>query len=184
MNWEKLLEMLSTGPTMRAEAEARTPEYNAEILKTLFVPEDASELGLMAMAGPGGKLAKLGGLALAGGSYAPEAEAAWQKMMQLMYRGRSSKTPLEDMRALYMSPQRGYAEQYALRRARQHGGDATLDTYMVDPSQVERRGHNMLPESGQNMQSSIAYPKAGQYRHMDTETLRKALGGLIQAGRK
>lgn len=50
-----------------------------------IVPQDLTDVGLMAMTGPGGKLAKLGGLALAGASYSPDAEAGGVYMSLAKY---------------------------------------------------------------------------------------------------
>lgn len=133
---------------------------------TSSAPEGAIIGAALGMGGiPAGLLA---GLA----SYTPEAEAAnAKKMLQMMYRGRTGQVVPDEARALYLSPQRNYAENYALRRARQNGGAPVVDSYMVDPFNVERRYHNMLPEKGQNLTSNIAYPNAGEYEHVGFDVL-------------
>ena len=45
------------------------------------VPQSPAELGLMIATGPLGKAIKLGGLALAGGTYSPDAEAGWLRFL-------------------------------------------------------------------------------------------------------
>lgn len=74
-----ILEILANGPTMLAESQADVPKQSYNTLKAvadLAVPQDLSDAGLTVTLGPFGKLARLGGLALAGMSYAPEAAAA------------------------------------------------------------------------------------------------------------
>lgn len=83
-------------------------------------------------------------------------------LKQMMYRGRSSLTPQEEARQLYMSPQRSYGEEYARRRAKQQGGDPIVDTYFVSPDSP-RRGHSMIGNS-----SIIAYPHPEQREYLNT----------------
>jgi len=67
-----------------------------------ILPQDLTDVGLMAMTGPGGKLAKLGGLALAGASYSPDAEAGGVgPLLKLMRRLTSEQASLDDMRDLF-----------------------------------------------------------------------------------
>lgn len=165
----------------------RSPGVFQEDLPTSWV-EDAANMLLDPSNLVGGAMLKPVGRALkktlpvvvpvVSTAYAGDTEAGGlQKMLQMMYRGRSSFTPIEE-RAMFMSPTPRYAEEYAKRRVGQIGGDRMVDSYLVDPFNVERRGHNITPEGGGNMQSIIAYPKAGEAEYVGSRKFAK--GGLAR----
>ena len=67
-----------------------------------LVPQDLTDVGLTVAGGPFGKLAKMGGLALAGASYSPDAEAGGVgPLLKLMRRLTSEQASLDDMRDLF-----------------------------------------------------------------------------------
>lgn len=100
-------------------------------------------------------------------------------LRQMMWRGRSSLTPIEE-RAMHMSPQKQYGEEYARRRAEQLGGKPELDAYFVDPG-AERRGHNITPAQGGNRISRIAVPTAEESDFLSTSPVNLH---LFHGGRK
>lgn len=167
-------------------AQSRFNEFAADMVLDPFNLVGGAVLGklLKGTAAVGKRALAPTSMAVGSAAYGSDAEAGklgaltglQQKMLQMMYRGRSSYTPIEE-RAMFMSPSPRYAEEYAKRRVGQIGGERTVDSYLVDPFAVERRGHNITPTDGGNMQSMIAYPKADEAEYKGSRNF--SGGGVI-----
>jgi len=102
---------------IREELPKFLDEPQAEGFKgvlSALIPQDLSELGLAVATGPVGKAARLGGLALASGSYAPEAEASGLgkllKYVQQFGKAQPVKQAAEELGAQYLTKAPGPAK--------------------------------------------------------------------------
>lgn len=102
---------------IREELPKFLDEPQAEGFKgvlSALIPQDLSELGLAVATGPVGKAARLGGLALASGSYAPEAEASGLgkllKYVQQFGKAQPVRQAAEELGAQYLTKAPGPAK--------------------------------------------------------------------------
>lgn len=91
-----------------------------------LVPQDLTDVGLMVAGGPFGKLAKMGGLALAGAAYSPEAEAGKLQTTGLVMRHILDAASRENLLKLFRDRGSISSPSIALTKAGDFTGSPSL----------------------------------------------------------